>query len=128
MKNEEIPENFDTVQTKDLLSGYKQNRIRSIDIAKAIGIFLIVLGHVLKFGNLRKFIYAFHVPLFFFLSGICFTQKDNKKFIVKKIKTIYIPYIIVSIISIAVYFFVGKYVSNNINTNIVYNFIRNVIC
>ena len=38
MKNEEIPENFDTVKTKDLLSGYKQNRIKSIDIAKAIGI------------------------------------------------------------------------------------------
>ena len=73
----------------------KKNRIKSIDIAKAIGIFLIVLGHTLEFGELRKFIYSFHVPLFFFLSGLCFSRKKNIIFIKKKILTIYVPYLIV---------------------------------
>lgn len=92
-------------------------RINSIDIAKAWGIFLIVLGHVLKFGKLRKIIYAFNVPLFFFLSGLCFSRKDNGEFIKKKIKTIYIPYIIISLVSIIIYVFLGKYISKDINNS-----------
>ena len=128
MKNEEIPENFDTVKTKDLLSGYKQNRIKKYRYCKSNRYFLNCFRTCFKIWKFKKIYLCFSCTTIFLFIRICFTQKDNKKFIVKKIKTIYIPYIIVSIISIAVYFFVGKYVSNNINTNIVYNFIRNVIC
>jgi fucose 4-O-acetylase-like acetyltransferase len=47
-------------------------RINDIDVARGIGILLVVLGHndlaaVLPF--LHKFIFSFHMPLFFFLSG-----------------------------------------------------------
>lgn len=47
-------------------------RIEYIDIARGIGILLVVLGHndfaiVSPFGH--KLIYSFHMPLFFFLSG-----------------------------------------------------------
>lgn len=101
-----------------LVNGYNKNRIKSIDIAKAIGIFLIVLGHTLTFGNLRKFVYAFHVPLFFFLSGICFSKKDNITFLKKKIKSLYFPYIIMSIISILIYSFMGKYMDKGTSFNI----------
>lgn len=94
----------------------KKNRIKSIDIAKAIGIFLIVLGHTLEFGELRKFIYSFHVPLFFFLSGLCFSRKKNIIFIKKKILTIYVPYLIVSIISIGIYTILGPNIeADNLN-------------
>ena len=75
----------------------------------------------MKFGKLRKFIYSFHVPLFFFLSGMCYSQKKNKEFILKKIKTIYIPYLIFSIISVVIYTFMGNYMQGNINTNIGFN-------
>lgn len=94
------------------------SRIKSIDIAKAIGIFLIVLGHTLTFGNFRKFIYAFHVPLFFFLSGICFSKKDNITFLKKRLKSLYLPYIIMSILSILIYFFMGRYLGENTSKNI----------
>ncbi len=47
-------------------------RIEYFDIARGIGILLVVLGHN-DFGALSSFfhrvIYSFHVPLFFFLSG-----------------------------------------------------------
>lgn len=47
-------------------------RIEYIDIARGIGILLVVLGHN-DFGYISPFgyklIYAFHMPLFFFLSG-----------------------------------------------------------
>ncbi|MBK9924867.1 MAG: acyltransferase family protein [Anaerolineales bacterium] len=47
-------------------------RIEYIDIARGIGILLVVLGHN-DFGYISAFvykvIYSFHMPLFFFLSG-----------------------------------------------------------
>lgn len=50
-------------------------RIAYIDIAKGLGILVIVLAHNDLAGHhptLYKFIYAFHIPLFFFLSGMFF--------------------------------------------------------
>jgi len=98
-----------------------KKRIASIDIAKAIGIFLIVLGHVLKSGNVRKVIFSFHVPLFFFLSGLCFSRKKNKEFIKKKLITTYVPYLILSLISIFIYTILGKYIDKEIETNFLGN-------
>jgi fucose 4-O-acetylase-like acetyltransferase len=47
-------------------------RIEVLDIARGIGILLVVLGHN-DFGAISPFfhqvIYSFHIPLFFFLSG-----------------------------------------------------------
>lgn len=65
-----------------------------IDIAKAIGIILVVIGHT-KF-NYSQFIYQFHLPLFFFLSGLVFNEKklnDPGRFILSKIKGLYLPFI-----------------------------------
>lgn len=51
-------------------------RIEYIDIAKGIGILLVVLGHNLGIEQtapfLRRAVFSFHVPLFFFLSGLVF--------------------------------------------------------
>lgn len=50
-------------------------RIAYIDIAKGLGILVIVLAHndlAAYHPTLHKFIYAFHIPLFFFLSGMFF--------------------------------------------------------
>lgn len=72
-----------------------RKRINWIDTAKCIGIFFIVLGHILSTGVLRRWIFAFHVPLFFFLSGVTFSQgKSIQQFIGKKFKTLIIPYYI----------------------------------
>ena len=52
-----------------------EKRIGYIDIAKGLGILVIVLAHNDLSGyhpTLHKFIYAFHIPLFFFLSGMFF--------------------------------------------------------
>ncbi len=50
-------------------------RIEYIDIAKGIGILLVVLAHAdisLVSPYLHRIIYSFHMPLFFFLSGYFF--------------------------------------------------------
>lgn len=45
--------------------------------AKAIGIFLVLIGHTMTSGQLAgQWIYAFHMPLFFFLSG--FLMNPNR--------------------------------------------------
>lgn len=55
-------------------------RIEYIDTLKGIAIILVVMGHVVQFiwgdrygSNQIIFIiiYSFHMPLFFFLSGLC---------------------------------------------------------
>ena len=55
----------------------KKNRYTEIDIARGIGILLVVLGHSIKQTGvsatwiriLTYIIYSFHMPLFFCLSG-----------------------------------------------------------
>ena len=42
-----------------------KNRISYIDIAKGIGIFLVIWGHIILSGPAYNIIYAFHMPLFF---------------------------------------------------------------
>lgn len=47
-------------------------RIEYLDYAKGIGIILVVLGHILIKGNIKIYIYSFHMPLFFIISGYLF--------------------------------------------------------
>lgn len=48
-----------------------EKRIEYIDIAKALGIMLVIAGHVTSSTTvIKKEIYAFHMPLFFMLSGM----------------------------------------------------------
>lgn len=81
----------------------KKRRIETIDIAKAITIFLVILGH--STGNLdapmfRRMLYAFHMPLFFALAGMSMTPKslstwkEWKSFLQKNILALVVPYLI----------------------------------
>ena len=65
----------------------KKKRIEWIDVAKGIAIILVMIGHYVSFGSqIRNFIFAFHMPLFFILSGYTFKFLDDKKEILKKTK------------------------------------------
>ena len=55
-------------------------RFDYIDWMKAIGIWLIVLGHVpITNEDVVGWIFSFHVPLFFFISGYLFKDVNNDK-------------------------------------------------
>ena len=46
------------------------DRLAWVDNAKAFGMFLVVWGHTSGIHqDAKELIYAFHVPLFFFLAG-----------------------------------------------------------
>ncbi len=81
----------------------KNNRIEWVDIAKGIGIIFVVMGHMPSIPeNIRLWIFSFHMPLFFYLSGYFVKPKQLalKEFILKKVKHLIIPYIVYSVMFI----------------------------
>jgi fucose 4-O-acetylase-like acetyltransferase len=78
--------------------------IRHMNVVKAFGICGIVLGHSFSESSssvVRSFLYLYHVPLFFFISGYFFNEKSLEDFwslIKKRLKTLYWPYISYGII------------------------------
>lgn len=76
------------------------NRVKYIDIARGIAMLCIVLGHL---GNsqINRFVFTFHVPIFFFITGY-FTNDKLKimDFIKDKAKTLLVPYVCTCIVII----------------------------
>ena len=80
-----------------------KERVVWIDLLKAFGILLVMLGHIYQKNDmLYHWIYSFHVPLFFFLSGIFFVKADNfRVFIIKRWNTLILPYFVFYFITFA---------------------------
>lgn len=87
------------------------HRVVWIDNAKAIGIFLVVLGHLKLPHWLTYQIYAFHMPLFFFLSGYTFQARGNADaapFLIKKARALLAPYFIFSFLTYLFWLVIGR--------------------
>lgn len=68
-------------------------KIAWVNIMKGIGILAVVAGHIYD-GDLKRMIFMFHMPLFFFLSGYLFNPKHNiKEYFFKKGINLLLPYI-----------------------------------
>ena len=79
----------------------KKNRIDYFDIAKGMGMILVIIGHMpLKNRYLINFIYSFHMPLFFIISGYFFKYRENKECIKNIFKKLILPYFITCILII----------------------------
>jgi fucose 4-O-acetylase-like acetyltransferase len=87
-------------------------RIVSIDIAKGIGILLVVLAHnglQTIFPFLHQFIYAFHMPLFFFLSGMFFKPETGfVELLKKRFNSLLLPYFFTIFLIYFFEIFLGK--------------------
>lgn len=82
-----------------------QNRDKSVDIAKGIGIVLVVWGHTFGACPIYDEIHLFHMPLFFFVGGFFIADNDNPVlFVYKKYRTLLIPFIFFYSISLAIKF------------------------
>lgn len=82
-------------------------RISWIDVARGIGIILVIYAHELSADSYRYLLYAFHMPLFFFLSGIVFHVKKDESFLTlvkKSTKSILFPYFLFAILSYGLWF------------------------
>ncbi|MDO4189932.1 MAG: acyltransferase family protein [Lachnospiraceae bacterium] len=90
-----------------------KKRITYLDLAKGFGIILVVLGHMENISSeLRIWISSFHMPLFFVISGMLMSVKNevgiageevNLKLLTeKKAKGILVPYLWFSLIYIPI--------------------------
>lgn len=70
-----------------------RQRLEFIDIAKGIGIILVVIGHSIGWLVPYHWIYSFHMPFFFFISGFLFTiqGKNFLTFTKKRIRSLLLP-------------------------------------
>lgn len=62
----------------------------------------IIWGHIRLTGWSNAFVYAWHIPLFFFLSGMVFNKckyADFRTFFMKKVKSLLVPYVIFSFLT-----------------------------
>lgn len=80
-----------------------------LDFTKVLGLYLMILGH----GNmvsdeLRVYIYSFHMPLFFIISGLLTKDKVEYNTLKVTTKSLLVPYIIMNIICLMI-FIVSEY-------------------
>ena len=71
-------------------------RDTTISIAKGIAIILMVIAHAEAPGWLCKFIFEFHMPLFFITAGYFFSTRylhDEASFVKKRVKGLYWPFV-----------------------------------
>ena len=76
----------------------QHDHVAWIDTAKLVGIYLVILGHLpLADANgeqsfLIRLIYSFHMPLFFFLSGLVEQPRPPKETLALSAKNLLVPY------------------------------------
>ena len=114
---------------KDVLMN---ERVLWVDYAKAIGIILVVYGHVARgldkaglhvtsswFHFADSVVYSFHMPLFFFLSGLFFVDSLNKLnkagLITSKLKTVLYPYVVWSLLQGLSEVVLSNYTNGNVS-------------
>ncbi len=67
-------------------------RLRQPDIARGIAIICIVLGH-LGNNSINRFVFTFHVPVFYLLSGYFLNEQDSlKDYLRKRSRSLLLPY------------------------------------
>lgn len=80
----------------------KSKRIDYLDMAKGIGILLVIIAHISYVSEpVRQYISTFHMPLFFVISGILLGYKQEetnslRSLVVRKFKGLMLPYFICS--------------------------------
>lgn len=72
-----------------------KQRLDYIDVFRSFGIIAMVMGHISFGGKFDYFIHAFHMPMFFFISGFFYKRRDCSidGYVVKKARSLLIPYI-----------------------------------
>ena len=77
-------------------------RLKELDLLRGIAMFLVILGHTRVPGE--KYIMAFHMPLFFFITGITLALRpitSFKSFLITRWKRLIIPYFLFELTALA---------------------------
>jgi fucose 4-O-acetylase-like acetyltransferase len=94
-----------------------KNRTLWVDALKFLGILAIYTGHFgSSAGRLHLFVFQYHVPLFFFVSGFFATsnQRSTLNFIKAKTIQLMVPYAVFSVVALSYFSLVNNWNSNQI--------------
>lgn len=84
-----------------------QTRYDWIDWAKVIAIYLVVFGHVWQ--PFPVYVFAFHMPFFFMISGFLQKRRPFKEELSKSAKSLLAPYAIYNVYLLIYCYFMGEY-------------------
>ena len=73
------------------------------DVYRGIGILCMIICHVYIGFTFDKFVHAFHMPMFFFVTGYFFSIKKTSVFLKKKVRSLIVPYIFWGCFNLLVY-------------------------
>lgn len=77
-----------------------------LDVLKGIGILFVVFGHITHVWGLRGYIWGFHMPLFFLVSGMLFDRIKYQSFSVflkKRINGLVLPYFFLAFVNLGLW-------------------------
>lgn len=80
----------------------KDNRIAFIDLAKGMTMLTILWGHVMLTGSLNTIVYAFHIPVYFFLAGMVYRGEKYPTalaLVKRRFVTLLVPYGFYSVVT-----------------------------
>lgn len=83
-------------------------RIKWIDSAKGFGIFCVTLGHLSPNFYVEKYIYSFHMSLFFFLAGFLYKRRKLVISIKRQTMGLFVPFILWDALSSCLYLIKGN--------------------
>ena len=114
-----------TLEAREPITSGTRSNI--VDIVKGIAIALVVYGHTAQGMTHRnwwvgpgasfsdEFIYSFHMPAFFFVSGLfvmtSLAKRGGQYFALDKIKTILYPYLLFAVIGVILEPWIGRFKS-----------------
>jgi fucose 4-O-acetylase-like acetyltransferase len=88
-------------------------RIDWIDVARGLGIVLVVLGHSTVADSVETALYAFHMPLFFVLAGRTFKAPRPGEtlgaLVRSRFRRLVVPYLVCAPVFYALWFFAGRH-------------------
>jgi fucose 4-O-acetylase-like acetyltransferase len=106
-----------------------KKRLASIDALKGFAIILVVLGHAIQYSGqdfdnnvIFRIIYAFHMPLFMFLSGVVATYSYEAgifPYLKGKFNLLVVPFL--------AWYFLGYIISGAYHSISVFEYLKNVV-
>lgn len=100
------------LQQEKLTGGNCSERLEWIDVLKCLGMLLVVIGHASEDSasdTYRYYIYSFHMPLFFIISGMTFCLQCQRRtfdfvgIVKNKAKGLVWPYFVLSFLTIPIW-------------------------
>lgn len=93
-----------------------EERIVWLDYGKVIAIYLVVLAHTALCRPAEGFIYTFHMPFFFFMSGYLFNYAKYPSYIAfakRRFRQLLVPYVVMNMITYLLWLLVLKNVGSD---------------